>query len=126
MGRPLEGKRILVVEDDYLLAEAVCEVLRHAGALPIGPVGNAALAIKAASTEALDGVLLDVKLQDTNGLKVADYLRSKKVPFLLSTVYLKEALHAGLRAAPQIAKPASPSDLVEAAVAVFGGHGDEK
>jgi CheY-like chemotaxis protein len=126
MGGPLEGKRILVVEDDYLLAEAVCEVLRDAGAMPIGPVGNAALAIKVASTEALDGVLLDVKLQETNGSRVAAYLRSKKVPFLLLTGYSNEALDAGLRAAPHLAKPAAPGDLVEAAVAVFGGHGDEK
>ena len=45
--RPLEGKRILVVEDNYLVAEALCDVMRDAGAVPLGPVCSAPIADRA-------------------------------------------------------------------------------
>ena len=54
----------------------------------MGPVRNAVSAIKIVTNEPPEGVLLDVKLQETNGSKVAEYLQSKKIPFLLSTGYV--------------------------------------
>ena len=53
---PLEGKRM--VEYDFLIAEALCHMLRSAGAVPMGPVRNTVSAI--VTNELLDGVLLDV------------------------------------------------------------------
>jgi CheY-like chemotaxis protein len=100
MPRPLEGKRILVVEDHPLIAEMLCSALRNAGAVPVGPAATSADAIDIATEEALDGVLLDVELQQTNGVKVADYLRAKNVPFVLLTGYDEVALDPSLRGAP--------------------------
>jgi len=118
--RPLEGKRVLVVEDNYLIADEYCEVLRAAGAVPIGPVASAAAAIEAAGRHVLDGVLLDVKLQGVNSFSVAKYLQSKKVPFLLVTGCPQEILQPRLQRAHSITKPSLPSDLVEAAAQAFG------
>jgi CheY-like chemotaxis protein len=122
MARPLEGKRVLVVEDNYLIGEALCEVIRDAGAVTIGPVGSPDAAIEAVRQHVLDGVLLDVKLQGVNGSTVAEYLRGKNVPFVLVTGYPKQGLPPQLQAFPQLAKPVLPSDLVEAATAAFGGR----
>jgi CheY-like chemotaxis protein len=120
--RPLEGRRLLVVEDDLLIGEALCEVLRSAGAVPIGPVVSPEAAIEAVRKLPVDGVLLDVKLQGVNGSTVAEYLRVRSVPFLLVTGYPPEALPSQLRQAPYLAKPALPCELVQAAAVLFGGH----
>ena len=120
--RPLEGKRVLVAEDNHLIGEALCELMRDAGAVAIGPVGNSDAAIEAVGQQVLDGVLLEVKLQGANGSTVAEYLRSKDVPFPLVTGYPMDGLPPRLQGAPRVDKPMLSSDLVEAAGAVFGGR----
>jgi len=126
MTKPLHGKRILVVEDSYLAAEELCDTLRSAGALPIGPVGSVADAINTAEQEQLDGVLLDVGLQSVNGSKVAEYLRLKKVPFVLVTGFEKAALHPELKSAPYLTKPVLRDDLVKAILSMIALPQDER
>src|SRR4051794_11661088 len=61
---PLDGRHILVVEDDYLVAEILCELLADAGAAVLGPIGwaNEALAYVELHAGELDGAILDVNL----------------------------------------------------------------
>jgi CheY-like chemotaxis protein len=121
--QPLEGKRVLIVEDNHLIGEALCDVIRDAGGIAIGPVGSSDAAIDAAKKHGPDGVLLDVRLQGVNGSTVAEYLRARNVPFLLVTGYEKEALPSPLRVSPLLTKPVLPSELVQAAAKLFaGGH----
>src|SRR5215469_18504717 len=58
----LTGRRILVVEDEYFLAEDVAFALRRLGAEIVGPVGNLAEAAEAVATNAIDGAALDVNV----------------------------------------------------------------
>jgi CheY-like chemotaxis protein len=125
MPTPLEGKRILVVEDHPVIAEMLCSALRNAGAAPVGPAATSDDAINLAARETLDGVLLDVELQQSNGVKVAEYLRARRVPFVLLTGYDEASLHPELRGAPYLGKPTLPSELLEKAVAAFAGKRDE-
>lgn len=117
---PLKDMRVLIVEDDYLVAQALRDAIEEAGARAVGPVASAADAINLAMREKLDGVLLDVKLQGTNGATVAEALRSKHVPFVLVTGYDEEALDSRLQRAHRLTKPVLFADLVEKAAAVFG------
>lgn len=84
----LEGCRILVVEDEYLLAEELRLELEDAGADVIGPfgtVGEAAGVIRDEPT--LDGAVLDVNLHGEMVFEVADLLAARDVPFVFATGY---------------------------------------
>ena len=119
--RSLEGKRVLVIEDNYLIAEALCGAMRAAGAVPVGPVGTPAAAIKLATHEELDGALLTARLHESDGRQVSEYLRSRMVPVVLVTGY--DSSDPRLQDLRYLSKPTLLSDLVEQVAAVFGaGH----
>jgi CheY-like chemotaxis protein len=111
--RSLEGKRVLVIEDNYLIAEALCDAMRAAGAVAVGPTGAPAEAIKLATLEELDGALLDVQLQESDSRQVAEYLRSRIVPVVLVTGHARSSLDPGLQDLPYLSKPTLLSDIVE-------------
>ena len=84
----LEGRRILVVEDEYLLAEDLRLDLQAAGAVIIGPVGTVKDALRAvAAAERIDGALLDINLGGEMVYPVGDLLSERGVPFVFTTGY---------------------------------------
>lgn len=84
----LHGCRILVVEDEYVLAEELRSTLEAAGAVVLGPLGylDDALALIAAG-EQIDGAVLDVNLAGDMVFDAADRLIERGVPFVLTTGY---------------------------------------
>ena len=90
---PLKGRRILVIEDEYFLAEDICSVLRGLGADIIGPAGEVGDAIGIVNSGAfIDGAVLDVNLKDVSILPVADRLRARNIPFVFTTGYDRSAI----------------------------------
>jgi len=86
--RTLRGCRILVVEDEYMLADELRTELCDAGAIVIGPVATLAEALALVeSGQALDGAILDVNLGGEMVFPVADLLLARNVPFVLATGY---------------------------------------
>ncbi|MFC7520444.1 response regulator [Xanthomonas populi] len=84
----LHGRRILVVEDDYLLAESLNDLLMDAGVRVVGPVGNVPDALSlVTSGEAIDGALLDVNVRGQPVFPVADALLERGVPFSFCSGY---------------------------------------
>lgn len=83
----LHGCRILVVEDEYVLADDLADILAGAGAVVIGPVGSIAKAFAAIAEEALDGAILDINLRGEMAFTVADRLTERNVVFLFATGY---------------------------------------
>lgn len=90
---PLSGRRILVVEDEYFLADDISRALRSAGAEIAGPVGelNDALPILN-SGGVLDGAVLDVNIRTDMVFPVAQELRARQVPFVFTTGYDKASI----------------------------------
>jgi CheY-like chemotaxis protein len=86
--RPLRDRIILVVEDEYMLADELrCEI-GDAGATVLGPVGTVADALALAKREArIDGAVLDVNLRGEMAFPVADLLIQRGVPFIFTTGY---------------------------------------
>ena len=78
----LQGLRILVVEDNALLAMTVDSILRSAGADVAGPVGTLSEAERLAAGETLSGAILDVKLHTEEVWPVARILVDRGVPFV--------------------------------------------
>ncbi|MFI5029588.1 MAG: response regulator [Reyranellales bacterium] len=119
--RSLDGKRVLVIEDDVLIAEALCGAMRAAGAVPVGPVGTPAAAIELATRAQLDGALLTARLHESDGMQVSEFLRSRMVPVVL--VRGHGSSDPRLQDLRYLSKPILLSDLVEQVAAVFGaGH----
>ncbi|WP_158874025.1 response regulator [Antarcticirhabdus aurantiaca] len=84
----LEGKRILVVEDDYIQATSLAEAIQHRGGHVIGPVSDVATALEIIAKEGLpDVAVLDISLGDEASFPVAARLREHGVPMLFVTGY---------------------------------------
>lgn len=112
----LRDARVLVVEDEYVIADALCRDLKSMGVRVLGPVPSVDGALDLLDEAALDGAILDVKLGDDKVYPVAGALASRSVPFVFWTGYDLDArgLHADV---PCIPKPSSANELVAALVA---------
>ena len=102
----LSGRRILVVEDDYFLAEEWNRKLKAAGAAVLGPVPSVEAALELLEADdALDLVVLDVNLGGQMAYPVADALIARKVPFLFMTGYDQSSLPERFAAIRRLEKP---------------------
>lgn len=108
----LAGLRVLVVEDEFLVALSLEEDLRAAGCHVIGPFGDLATATHAARAEEFDIALLDVNLRGEKIFTVADDLQARGVKFVLLSGYGKMDLPDRFRASPRLAKPYDPRQLL--------------
>ena len=109
----LAGKRVLVVEDEMLVALLVEEMLADAGCIVIGPFARVLDALAAATTEPLDLALLDVNVAGERVFPVAHALEKRRVPFLFVTSYGQAALPQDRPDWEAVAKPFFPQQLAE-------------
>jgi DNA-binding NtrC family response regulator len=110
----LGGRRLLLVEDDYLIAADLAASLAEMGALVIGPMSSIDDALDAiASSDRIDAAVLDVNLNGQRIYPVADALREHDVPFVFTTGYEAEVLPPAYRAVPRCDKPIDISRLIE-------------
>ena len=102
----LEGMRILVVEDEYLLADDLRDALTEAGAQVLGPVPSVGDAQALIAREAeIDAAVLDINLRGEMVFPVADVLSERGVPFAFATGYDEWALPERFAGAPRVEKP---------------------
>lgn len=102
----LRGLRVLVVEDEFIIAEDLCEEILSWGAEVMGPaacVAGALALLKAGP--APDLAVLDIGLQGETVYPVADVLRSRGIPFIFATGYDACAVAAGYAGVPLALKP---------------------
>jgi DNA-binding response OmpR family regulator len=109
--KSLEGRRILVVEDEFLIAMEVEDILRALGAEVVGPFGRLEPALGAVLKEDIHGAVLDVRLDGETSEEIAAVLVSRGVPVLLTTGYEGEQLPPVLRNLPRLRKPFDERDL---------------
>ena len=109
----LSGVRVLVVEDEYYIADDLRRSLKGAGAEIIGPVGSVALAEAALERGDFDCALLDLNLHGENAAGIADQLKVMGVPFAIATGYGSGAVPSRHSDVPRIEKPFDPDEVVE-------------
>jgi CheY-like chemotaxis protein len=80
-------QRVLVAEDDYVVAQQIAHELRERGARIIGPASTPDAALQLACEHRLDAAVLDINLRGGAVYPVADLLSRKGVPFLFATAY---------------------------------------
>ena len=113
--------RILVVEDETILAMMVEDVLLDEGYSVVGPFARVAAALQAAELEALDAALLDVNLAGEMVFPVAEMLARRGIPFLLVTGYDNRILGEAHQDWPVLMKPYRWDDVI-ARLAVMTGR----
>ena len=111
----LSGLKVLVVEDDYFIADETRRMLVATGAEVIGPVASvdAALA-KIAKSPVIDAAVLDVNLRDVMVFPVADELAARGVPFVFATGYDGAAIPVQHAHVVRCEKPVEPDTLTRA------------
>jgi DNA-binding response OmpR family regulator len=109
----LSGLRILVVEDSVLIADVIVQTLGDLGCTIIGPVPRLARGLTLATTEHLDGALLDINLAGERCFPIAEALAARGIPFAFLTGYGDFGTPIEYRGAPWLAKPFSMASLVE-------------
>ncbi len=78
----LNGKYVLVVEDNYLLATGAKRVLERLGAVVFGPTGSVGDALAIIADGAIDAAVLDIELDDDVSFPIADELMRRNIPFV--------------------------------------------
>ncbi len=102
----LRGRRVLVVEDEYLLAEDLRHGLERVGAEVLGPVPSVARALTLLAAGAPpDAAILDVNLGGEMAFPVAEALQALGVPFVFATGYDVAALPRAYAQVPRCEKP---------------------
>lgn len=107
----LDGCRILVVEDDMMIALHVEEALQSLGCVVIGPVARLDVALGLASDTQLDAAILDVTIRGGRVFPVAERLTSRGIPFAFASGYGDWALPEAFRNQPRLTKPFSIQEL---------------
>jgi DNA-binding response OmpR family regulator len=114
----LEGLRVLVVEDEVLIAMMLEEMLHEAGCVMVGPASRVEKAVEAARAEPIDLALLDVNLAGEKVFPVADALARRGVPFVFLTGYGRSSLPAPYADRPALSKPFKLAALLSALTAL--------
>jgi DNA-binding response OmpR family regulator len=101
----LAGRRLLLVEDELMVAMALEDALAEAGLVIVGPVARVSRAVALAKEQPVDVALLDINLAGERVFPVADVLAAKGVPFLFLTGYSKTSLPSEYSSRPVLSKP---------------------
>lgn len=114
--------RVLVVEDEFLVALLLEEELRALGLSMVGPFMSVAAAIEACRREQYDLAILDINLRGEMVFPVADELRALGAPFLFVSGYGEMNLPERHRGAPCLAKPCDQAALAREVERLLSAH----
>ncbi|HEX9806527.1 MAG TPA: response regulator [Alteraurantiacibacter sp.] len=107
--------KILVVEDEFIVAYDLCETVKDEGYAPMGPFGSVRTAEKALESERPDCALLDVQLVEGEVFELADRLINDGVPVIFHSGHARTSdlcdRYPGVTA---LEKPCPPSELIVA------------
>jgi len=114
------GRKVLVVEDESLIAMDIEDTLLALGCEIVGPTGKLETALRLAREERLDAAVLDVTVTGGKTYAVAEQLLARGIPFVLASGYGAWALPDDLRDRPRLTKPFTPAQLKEAVLRLLG------
>jgi len=112
MTSALSGRRVLVVEDEFIVAWNLEDMLAELGCVVVGPAARIDQALVMIDTGAIDMALLDINLDGLASYPVADALAARSVPYAFTTGYEGDNMRVGYQTSPVLRKPFHPSELV--------------
>jgi DNA-binding NarL/FixJ family response regulator len=110
----MRGRRLMIVEDEYLVARDLAGSLRELGVEVVGPAGtvNDALLLLEAEGTTIDAAVLDINLREDRVYPVADALTRRGVPFVFATGYDVLTIPETYATVPRCEKPVDKAELV--------------
>ena len=118
--KPLAGHRILVAEDEGLIALELERILEDFGCDVVGPLASVDEVLQRAQRGGLDGALLDVNLRGKRIFEILPTLQKLGLPLIITSGYDDATLFpAPFRAMPRIAKPFDERELRRICEKVF-------
>lgn len=111
---PVSAARVLVVEDEILVAMLMEDYLRDLGYEVIGPAMRLERGLELARSERLDFAVLDVNLVSEVSFPIADALKARDIPFIFATGAGRQGLTPQHKGAVMLHKPFDLSDLESA------------
>ena len=114
------GCRVLVVEDETLIAVLIEDMLAAMECEVVGPIGKLETAIQIAQEGKFDIAILDVTIRGGKVYPVAEHLLAHGVPFVLASGYGDWALPPSLRDQRRLTKPFTAAELEEQVRLLFG------
>lgn len=108
----MRGRRVLIVEDEYLLATDLGRYFRNMGAHVLGPVGDVQAAREQVGVA--EAAVLDIELNGEEVFPIADELARRGVPFVFFTAHDDIVIPPRFRHAAHLLKPADWSAVFEA------------
>jgi DNA-binding response OmpR family regulator len=103
---PLSGCRILVVEDEYFLADDVVQALTMSGAGIVGPFGELQEAADIVDGElTIDAAIIDINLRSEMVFPLARTLRARKIPFVFMSGYDRSSIEEEFHDVRLLEKP---------------------
>lgn len=115
-------RRILIVEDEYLIAKTMCDAVTVLGLEYVGPAPRLAAALDLAARETLDGAIVDFMLAGETADDLCALLDKRAIPFALATG-LDEAGQGRWRDRPIIRKPYSSQEFRRVVEGLFPAEG---
>jgi DNA-binding response OmpR family regulator len=113
----LTGLRILLIEDEPLLALWLEDILIELGAVVIGTAVTVAEAMAAIVNDPPEAVILDMNLQGMSAVPVATFLEERSIKFIITTGgYVDPSRELEFAGAPMLAKPYSHDQLAKALI----------
>jgi CheY-like chemotaxis protein len=121
-GLSIRGLRLLVVEDEALVAILLEDMLVDLGCTVVGVSGNVADALSRLVTADIDGAVLDVNIGGEMVFPVADALAARGTPFVFATGYGRTGIDERYPRAPVLTKPYSRDALAETLAVIRSGR----
>ena len=119
-GEALRGRRVLVIEDEMLVAMEFESLLQRQGCAVVGPASTVDRALALLDRDQPDAALLDLNLNGEPATAVAVALKTRGVPFVLVTGYGEaQSSEPELQGAPRVDKPVNHYALVRALARVM-------
>jgi two-component SAPR family response regulator len=113
MSTDLEGRRVLVAEDQYLIAAELCRHLTRLGADVVGPVASVNEVLDLLDTVRVDVAVLDVNLDGEMVYAAAEELEHRNIPFAFVTGYGQAAIRSDFAHSPHVQKPCELQTLAD-------------
>lgn len=107
-----QGLRVLIVEDEFMIAMAVEAVVVDAGGVIIDMTATLDQALSLARSADIDAALLDINLNGETSFPVASILGERGIPYAFVTGYGRKMVPEAFVAAPILTKPYARGDLI--------------
>lgn len=107
----LSGKRVLILEDEAILAMCIEDMLQDLGCIAVGPAFSIAHGQALAASEPLDAAVLDINMGSGTSFAVAETLRARSVPFCFATGYGSAGVPQDYAGVPVLPKPYTQASL---------------